>query len=221
MWSAVGFAVWKSDLLQNHFSALIEPKQAEIEETVGALETKVIKLTGEHVVLKGRFENGIQMESLEKEIFTTHSRQRFDEFLALGKRISPALAYEADLFKQVKNRIEQAYTQKVKEHKGLDVASLFPKSKASRDSTLKSSELVEYMVNSDEPSWNRARAAYLLRIHKDNDEVIGGLLQVIRDDSDLQVMFAAWDSLVQLTGYEDSNGFDPESFRDWWRNPRG
>ena len=47
--------------------------------------------------------------------------------------------------------------------------------------------------------------------------MIAQLLQIIRDDEDLQVIFVAWDSLLFMTGYDaGSKGFQPADFGRWW-----
>ena len=220
LWGAVLLAFWKSfgaDWMQNQFSNWFGSSSAYLTESVDRLETNVIDLQEEHVLLEARFEGNMQMEKLEDMIFSTNARQHFDELLALGKGIGPTLTSELGLFKERKTRIEQAYIRKVRLLKGLDAGQLFPTALTSKDSDLKSDTLLDFLSKLNEGEWSRARVAFVLRQFQDDDKVIAGLLQVIRDDSNLPVMFAAWDSLVTLTGYKAVNGFDPDHFHSWWR----
>lgn len=168
------------------------------------------------IVLRARHQQFVRMCALESAMYSDHSRQRFEEFLDIGRRLETG-SEEEDYFRQTKGRIESAYTKRLGQHRGLAVRQLFPQLSVTKESNLGASHLMEFVANTNAPGWDRARAAVLLRQFPENDGVIAQLVQLARDDQDLQVFFAAWDSLLSLTGYEPgSKGFSPSDFDRWW-----
>lgn len=217
LWAAMLGAFSKfagNDWLENRFTGWFQPA---IQERVDPIETTARRLESELTDLTGRYENLLRLDTLESTIFTNSKRDEYEQLVSLGKRMSESTPAEASRYQRARARIEQAYIRRLGDHKGLPVNKLFPKLGVSRDTRVGFTTLLDYLSKRDEPAWDRARAAVLLRRFKDNDQVITALHQIIRDDQDLTVMFAAWDSLVKLTGYEADKGFNIDHFHQWWR----
>lgn len=222
IWAAGLYAFWKAvgdEWLTQRVQEEATPLRAGLKDE---LQTGRAQLTNETrtveqsvLELRNRFEVYVRMSALEAALYSDNSRSRFDDLLDCAQDL-PSGSPEEVYFQNTKDRIEAAYTKRLAQHKGLDVRRLFPTLNVTRESSIGKTTLMNFIANSEAAGWDRARAAYLLRRFKDDDQVIAHLFQTCRDDEDLQVVLASWDSLVAVTGYEPgSQGFDLDDFARW------
>ncbi len=188
----------------------------ELREGQTLLTQEVRLFEEEFVGFQESHERFVRMSALVAAMASDHSRQNFEDFLAIGQVLdtgSPALDY----FKENKSRIEAAHIKRLNQHRGLSVASYFPQLMPTTESSLGAETLMEFVSRPKVSGWDRARGAILLRKFAGDEKVMAHLLQIVRDDQDLQVVFAAWESLIALSGYEPgSRGFSPDAFDGWW-----
>ena len=173
------------------------------------------------VLLGAVYERFVRMNALEAAMYAPNSRRQFEDLLDIGRSL-PAGGAEEEFFKRTKERIETAYTKRLTQHRGLNVGKLFPSLGITREAELGKTALMDFMAKPEASGWHRARAAFLLRRFEGDRLVIAHLRHTIREDEDLQLVFAAWESLLALTGYDPgSKGFDPAAFDRWWRTGKG
>ncbi len=226
IWGALVSAWWYAQgegWLDNKIAKEAQSREVVLSKAI-AEETGFVQRAVNHTqedlaLLAGRFESLVRLTDLQAKLFSSNSRVHFDELLDLGAKMNMGgeETREASLFRHTKERIEQAYLRKLGELPAISVKKHFSGVKVSQDTRLKAMDLLMLLNKRDEATANeRARAAFVLRKFKDNDDVITQLMRTVRDDEDLQVVFAAWSSIIAVTGYEPKGGFDPADFAEWW-----
>ncbi len=207
---------WFSNRVQEETTAFetrvrndLRVARAELGEAVHTAQEQV-------VLLRARHDQFVRINALEAAMYADHSRQKFDDLLDIGSRLETG-SPEEEFFKQTKERIETAYSRRLQQHAGLEVRALFPQLRLTKETSLGKANLLKLLTRTNTAGWDRARAAFLLRRYVDDEEVIAQLVQTVRDEEDLQVVFAAWETLVTLTGFEPgSKDFSPSDFDRWW-----
>jgi hypothetical protein len=214
-WTYIGDE-WFSDRVEEETASMEGRLEEAMRTTRTELTDAVHSAQEQMVLLRARHEQFVRLNALEAGMYSDHSRQKFDDLMEIGDSL-PTGTSEQEFYKQTKSRIETAYARRLRQHPGLNVRALFPKLNLTRETSLGKSTLMKFIGESDANGWDRARAAMLLQRYLNDDETIAFLIRTIRDEADLQVVLAAWDSLVALTGYEPgSKGFSPSDFDRWW-----
>ena len=227
VWGAVLFTAWKF-IGEEWLTSRMEEAAAgegssnsQLQLSLQTLRQDVRSLEDTLTYFRAGHQKFVRMNALEASLYADNSRQKYEDLVEVGQRLQTGSS-EEEFYLRTKERIEQAYIKRIAQHPGLDTAKYFPESGQRSDKHVGKEALARLINDPARLGWDRARAAYLLRNYEESDtEVIAQLLQTIRDDEDLQVVFAAWDSLVQLTGYEQgSKGFQPADFDRWWSKRR-
>jgi len=228
MWGAVLFTAWKfvgEEWFANRMQEAVSAEGgvgSELQLTLERLEQDVRNLEATMAQFRANHQEFVRMNALVASLWADNSRQKYDDLIEIGERLETG-SPEKEFYVKTKVRIEQAYIKRIALHPGLDTAKYFPGSGQRSDKRVGREALGRLINDQTRPGWDRARAAYLLRNYKSSaNEVIAQLLQTIRDDEDLQVYCAAWDSLVFLTDYKvGSKGISPDDFDRWYSTSRG
>lgn len=226
LWIGLLWAFWKS-FGQQWLDGEIDCKARSLTETLDAevsskLEAvpsmnRVLDLGSEYTLLDARFTNWVRLHALQASLWRTHARADYDEMISLGASLSSpeALTY----FEATKRRTEDAYVQRAKNHPGLDIKTLFAGHRGKQEADLGAEDLLMLMLKDGVDTGDRARAAYLLRRFEIDPEVWVALVEMASSGMDLQVVFAAWDSLVSMTDYvPPRQGFDRDHLVHWWHS---
>ncbi|MFT5192240.1 MAG: hypothetical protein ACI957_005290 [Verrucomicrobiales bacterium] len=219
VWAALIFAFWKfagKELASTMIQDETETLWAGLNVELTSLENEMRFLKEDVKIDRENNEKFKRMSALEAGIYKDNSRQKFDDIIDIGKTLDTG-SVEEEFYQRTKERVELAYTKRLGQHQGLNVGALFPSLGISRERSLSKTTLMNFTAKPEVSGWDRARATFLLRRFKEDDQVTAFLLQTIRNEDDLQVMFASWESLIAISGYEPgSKGFSPSDFDRWW-----
>lgn len=223
VWGTVLFTAWK--FVGEEWFANRVQEAASREGTAGSqlqlslqtLRQDVRSLEDTLTHFRTGHQRFVRMNALEASLYAHNSRQKYDELKGIGEQLETG-SPEEEFYRRTKVRIEQAYIKRIAQYPGLNTAKYFPELGQRSDKRVDKEALTRFINDQSHPGWDRARAAYLLRRYEDSDStVVEQLRQTVRDDEDLQVYFAAWDSLVEITGYEPgAKGDSPADFDLWW-----
>lgn len=220
VWGAVLYTAWKF-VGEEWFNTRVQEAAGALEgeqgeDVVKTLKQDIQNLDEELKLFRTSHQNFVRMNTLKASLWSDNSRQKYDEFVEIGERLETG-SPEEDYFLETKAHMEGAYVQRVRQLPGLNTRKLFPNLNVSKDVSLGKATLLRFVSNQEGAGRDRARAALLLRKYEDDGEVMKQLRQTVRDDHDLEVVFAAWDSLLELSGYDPGAlGFQPADFDRWW-----
>ncbi len=223
VWGAILFTAWRfvgEEWFENRVQEAasgIDGSGDQLRLSVQTLSQDVRNLEDRLTLFRAGHQRFVRMNALEASLYADNSRQKYEDLVEIGEDLETG-STEEEFYQRTKGRIEQAYIKRIAQHPGLDTGKYFPESGERLDQRVGKEALSRFVNDQAGLGWDRARAAFLLRKFKDSDtKVIAQLLQIIRDDEDLQVIFVAWDSLLFMTGYDaGSKGFQPADFGRWW-----
>lgn len=223
VWGAVLYAAWKF-VGEEWFNNRVQEAAGSLEngeddqQVVSKLRQEVQTLDEELKLFRASNQSYVRMNTLVASIYLEHSRQKYDELVDIGEPLDSS-SPEKEYYLRTKERIDNSFIKRAFQIQELNTRQLFPNLGVTKDVYLSKTTLAKFVSNQEGDGEQRARAALLLRKFKGDGEVMKQLRQTVRDDHDLRVYCAAWDSLVDLTGYDPgSRGVQPDDFDHWWSN---